>query len=50
MLGMRGEDEEQPARRSAGGMLVMLAEVSGGRENVQSRIMAMAMRIMSTWW
>lgn len=54
MPGMRGEEEEQPARRSAvcGHVSWVPGMGSGGRKrkDVQSRMMAMAIKIMSTWW
>ena len=50
MLGMRGDEEEQPASRRAGMLVSSAAGEAEGWICVQSNIMAMAMRIMSTWW
>ena len=50
MLGIKGEEEEQPARRSARRKSVRSSGL--GRESqgdLQRRMMAMAMSIIRTW-
>ncbi len=49
MLGINGEEEEQPARRRAGFKSVKDALGADFQENPQRRMIAMAMRIMRTW-
>ena len=49
MLGIKGEEEEQPASRSAG---LRSIKSTGGVDcwgDSQRRMMAMAIRIMRTW-
>ena len=50
MLGINGEEEEQPARRSARGKesVKSIARV-GFQGDVQRRMMAMAIKIIRTW-
>ena len=55
MPGMRGDVEEHPASSNAGqGGLARGVEIECrrllGRADLQRRMMATAMRIMSTWW
>ena len=50
MLGIKGEEEEQPARRSARLKSVVTSNLGGDSPgNLQRRMMAMAMRIIKTW-
>jgi hypothetical protein len=49
MSGMSGEVDEQPARRSATIVSVQVS-ISVRALYSQSNIIAMAMKIMSTWW
>jgi len=52
MSGMPGEVDEQPARRSAVTMLlvIMIRVVDRDRDDSHNNTMAMAMKIMRTWW
>ena len=49
MPGISGEDDEQPARRRAA---KIVSKILFGKlqVNIQRRMIAMAMRIMRTWW
>jgi len=49
MPGMSGDVDEQPARRSAG-MLLVLALERCGMLDLHSRMMAIAIRSMRRWW
>ena len=49
---MSGEEDEQPAKRSAKAKMLAMWSSSGisGAGHVQRSMMATAMKIMSTWW
>ena len=49
MLGIKGEEEEQPAKRSARWKSVKSSSGADAEGDAQRRMMAMAMRIMRTW-
>ena len=48
MPGIPGDDEEQPASRSAGGKLVRVLDTSLPNQDLQRRMMAIAIKIMRT--
>lgn len=49
MLGINGEEEEQPARRRARWKSVKSIARVGFQRDVQRRMMAIAIRIIRTW-
>ena len=49
MSGINGDEEEQPARRRAGDLLVGVG-MDQGKVGLQSNMTLMAMRIIKMWW